>query len=250
MASSIDTTKPVSGSPTTQSVRDNFSAAKSEIEALQAGKADLAGPALTGTTTAVNLTVSGTLNADGTLQIGGSAVTATAAEINKLDGVTASTTEINYLVGLTGNIQTQIDNLSGSASWGNITGTLSNQTDLQSALNAKQATITGAATTIDTEDLTANRALLSSGAGKVAVSLVTSTELGYLDGVTSNIQTQLDAKSPKASPEFTGVVKIGADFSVEQDGTDLVFKHGATRIAKLSSTGFLTVATDAGKGTV
>ncbi len=35
MASSIDATKPVSVNPTTQSVRDNFAAAKSEIEALQ-----------------------------------------------------------------------------------------------------------------------------------------------------------------------------------------------------------------------
>ena len=32
----------------------------------------------------------------------------------------------------------------GGSSWGSITGTLSNQTDLQNALNAKQATITGA----------------------------------------------------------------------------------------------------------
>lgn len=38
MASNIDATKPVAGTPTTQSVRDNFSAAKSEIEALQSGK--------------------------------------------------------------------------------------------------------------------------------------------------------------------------------------------------------------------
>jgi hypothetical protein len=36
MASAIDATKPVAGSPTTQSVRDNFAAAKSEITALQA----------------------------------------------------------------------------------------------------------------------------------------------------------------------------------------------------------------------
>ncbi len=35
MASSIDATKPVSGSPTTSSVRSNFSAAESEINALQ-----------------------------------------------------------------------------------------------------------------------------------------------------------------------------------------------------------------------
>lgn len=97
MASSIDATKPVQGSATTLSVRNNFSAAKTEIEALQTDKADLASPALTGTATAVNLTVSGTLNAAGTLQVGGSAVTSTAAELNILDGVTASAAEINYL---------------------------------------------------------------------------------------------------------------------------------------------------------
>lgn len=35
MASNINAAHPVAGSPTTQSVRDNFSAAKTEIEALQ-----------------------------------------------------------------------------------------------------------------------------------------------------------------------------------------------------------------------
>lgn len=67
-------------------------------------------------------------------------------------------------------------------------------TATQTALNGKQATITGGAATITTSDLTANRALVSNADGKVAVSAVTSTELGYLDGVTSNIQTQLNGK--------------------------------------------------------
>ena len=35
---------------------------------------------------------------------------------------------------------------------------------------------------------------------------VDSTEIGYLDGVTSAIQTQLDAKAPAADPTFTGTV--------------------------------------------
>lgn len=35
---------------------------------------------------------------------------------------------------------------------------------------------------------------------------VSSTELGYLDGVTSAIQTQINAKAPIASPTFTGTV--------------------------------------------
>lgn len=62
--------------------------------------------------------------------------------------------------------------------------------------STKQNTITGGASTITTSNLTANRALISNGSGKVAVSAVTSTELGYLDGVTSSIQTQLNGKAP------------------------------------------------------
>jgi len=41
---------------------------------------------------------------------------------------------------------------------------------------------------------TTSRALVSDSSGKVAVSAVTATELGYVDGVTSAIQTQLNAK--------------------------------------------------------
>lgn len=44
-------------------------------------------------------------------------------------------------------------------------------------------------------DLTASRALVSDGSGDVSVSAVTSTEVGYLDGVSSAIQTQLDGKA-------------------------------------------------------
>ena len=43
--------------------------------------------------------------------------------------------------------------------------------------------------------LTANRALVSDGSGVLSSSAITSTELGYLDGVTSNIQTQLNNKA-------------------------------------------------------
>jgi len=46
-------------------------------------------------------------------------------------------------------------------------------------------------------DLTASRALVSDANGDVSVSAVTSTEVGYLDGVTSAIQTQLTAKAGK-----------------------------------------------------
>ena len=51
-----------------------------------------------------------------------------------------------------------------------------------SLLNGKENTITGAATTITSSNLTASRALVSDGSGKVAASSITSTELGYLSG--------------------------------------------------------------------
>jgi len=45
------------------------------------------------------------------------------------------------------------------------------------------------------EDLTASRALVSDGSGDVSAATTTSTEIGYVNGVTSAIQTQLDAKA-------------------------------------------------------
>lgn len=87
-------------------------------------------------------------------------------------------------------------------------------TATQAALNGKQATITGGASTITSSNLTANRALVSDASGKVAVSEVTSTELSYLDGVTSNIQTQLNGKlstAPVTSVNSkTGAVELSA----------------------------------------
>lgn len=59
--------------------------------------------------------------------------------------------------------------------------------------------------------LTASRALASDGSGFVSVSAVTSTELGYVSGVTSAIQTQLNAKAAKFSATWlaaTGTTKV------------------------------------------
>lgn len=105
----------------------------------------------------------------------------------------------------------------GSTAWGAITGTLSSQTDLQTALDGKQATITGAATTIDTEDLTASRTLVSDGSGKVAVSSVTSTELGYLSGVTSAVQTQINSKISTYDGATYDVTALAAVSQAEYD---------------------------------
>lgn len=95
-----------------------------------------------------------------------------------------------------------------------ITTLKGNVSTLTTALGSKQDVIAGGASTITDSNLTANRALISNASGKVAVSLVTSTELSYLDGVTSNIQTQLNKKlesAPVTSVNSkTGAVSLGA----------------------------------------
>ena len=48
-----------------------------------------------------------------------------------------------------------------------------------------------------------SKALKSDSTGKAAASAVTETELGYVGGVTSAIQTQLGTKAPIDSPTFT-----------------------------------------------
>ncbi|CAB5225812.1 Intramolecular chaperone auto-processing domain containing protein [uncultured Caudovirales phage] len=59
-----------------------------------------------------------------------------------------------------------------------------------------QASITGGASSVVTADLTASRALVSDGSGKIAASAsTTATEVSYLSGVTSAIQTQLNTKA-------------------------------------------------------
>lgn len=80
---------------------------------------------------------------------------------------------------------------------------------LETIAAQKQATITGGATTITSSNLTANRALISNGSGKVAVSAVTSTELGYLDGVTSAIQTQLNGKASSSHDHNASNINAG-----------------------------------------
>ena len=95
------------------------------------------------------------------------------------------------------------------AAQGDITTLKGNVTTLTNALGSKQDKIVGGASTITGDNLTANRALVSNGSGKVAVSAVTATELGYLDGVTSNVQTQLNKKLESA-PVTSVNTKTGA----------------------------------------
>ena len=130
----------------------------------------------------------------------------TSAEKTKLSGIETGAQK-NTITGVKGSAETtyrtgNVNITATNIGLGNVDNTSDANkpisTATKTALDGKQAKVTGAATTITDSNLTADRALISNSSGKVAVSSVTSTELGYLDGVTSNIQTQLNNKLSSA----------------------------------------------------
>ena len=196
------------------------------------------------TITSSNLTASRALISNSSGKVAVSDVTST--ELGYLDGVTsnvqtqlnakanASTTytktEVDTKLGNKANsadvyTQSQIDTKLNSKADKTALSSYYTKTESDSLLSAKQGTITGGATTITTNDLTAGRVMVSNSDGKVAVSAVTTTELDYMQGVTANIQqslnnkvetrnygsfvqtteAQLDAKLPKITPQHTTI---------------------------------------------
>lgn len=91
-------------------------------------------------------------------------------------------------------------------------------TGIMTLLGKKQNTITGGATTITSSNLTASRVLVSNSSGKVAVSSITSAQLGYLNGVTSSIQTQLN--TIKANCIYRGVCSTSANTAAKTVSVD------------------------------
>ena len=97
--------------------------------------------------------------------------------------------------------------ISSAVAWGGITGTLSTQTDLQTALDLKvdeNAAITGATKTkitYDAKGLVTAGADLAAGdmpsgidATKISTGSISNAEFDYLNGLTDNIQTQFTGK--------------------------------------------------------
>jgi hypothetical protein len=152
---------------------------------------------------------------------------------------TIDTTELGYLNGVTSNIQTQLGNksdtghthvtsdvtgldsaLAGKAALSH-THITSEVTGLDSALAGKASTththaisdVTGLQAELDekalAEGYTVNRVIVSNGAGAISASTtIDTTELGYLNGVTDNIQTQLDGKIGETPTEIGNAVNL------------------------------------------
>ena len=101
--------------------------------------------------------------------------------------------------------------------------------------------VTATATELNTMDgITASTAELNIMDGVTA----TTTEINYVDGVTSNVQTQLDAKADDTNASIaTSISLTGAasDWTFALSGNNLIIKYGASSLAKLDTSGNLTV---------
>ena len=137
-------------------------------------------------------------------------VTATTAELNILDGVTATASELNILDGVTATASeiNIMDGVTASTSEINI---LDGVTASTSELNIMDG-VTASTSELNIMDgVTATTAELNIMDGVTA----TTAELNHCDGVTSNIQTQLDSKVTSS-----GVTSVS--------GTDPIVSSGGT----------------------
>jgi len=149
------------------------------------------------------------------------ATTATAAELNKLSGYTGTSSDLNTLVGMTAT-STDINTITGLAASGVTVTQISHLSGLtqnvESALNSIPNLSGLSASVGDLNTLTG----IFAGTGGYGAP-VTASEMGRLNGVTSNIQAQLNAK--RDSNVTIGIAEIsGASIST----TELNYLQGST----------------------
>lgn len=170
---------------------------------------------------------SGTIAPDlSTLTINGTDVTATAAELNILDGVTATTTELNKLDGVTATTA-ELNVLDG------VTATTAelNIMDGVTATTAELNILDGVTST------TAELNILDG---------VTSTaaELNLLDGSTANTVVNNKAVVYGSSGEVQATTVDLGNWTVTESSGVLYFATGGTNKMKLDASGNLTVVGD------
>ena len=160
-----------------------------------------------------NVTITGNLTVEGSQ----TTVDSTTIEIQnsfKFEGATADDYETNLTtIDPTADRTVSIPNATGTIVLKDTTDTLTNKTiddDNNTITNIVNASIKSSAAIAFSKlaDLTVSRLLVSDGSGDVSVSAVTSTEAGYLDGVTSAIQTQIDGNTTLTNTKATKAFAI------------------------------------------
>lgn len=127
------------------------------------------------------------------------------------------------------NVLSQAIALGGSE----VSGTLTignGGTNSAAALNNNRVMQSSSGAIVEAAAITASRALVSDTNGIPTHSATTNTELGYVSGVTSAIQTQLDAKVIKSAGDISETPFVAADNqAIATDVTGLTFANATVR---------------------
>ena len=190
-------------------------------------KAPVASPTFTGTVTGP------TINASTALQIGGVAVTATAAELNIMDGVTATATELNIMDGVT-STTAELNILDGVTSTATELNILDGVTATTAELNYNDITTLGTSqaskvVTADANgDVTLSEELKAKSYNETYVSLSAGStvdidnETGNVFALTTNQNTTFTFSNPPASGTaygFTLKLTAGGTHTITYPGS-------------------------------
>lgn len=212
----------------TQEWRNLYIDGTANIDSLVADTADINGGTIDNTAIGVSTASTGNFS---TLSINGTAITATAEELNYTDGVTS-------------NIQTQLNTKAPIAS-PTFTGSVTIPTvDINGGAIDNTTIGTTTASTGNFSTLSINGTAITSSAAELNLLegvTATTAEINYLDGVTSNIQTQINAlQTGDTDLEAIAALTPTDSVFIVGDGSTWVAETGATARASLG----LTIGTD------
>ncbi len=170
-------------------------------------------------------------------------ITASAAEINSLNGLVATSGELNILAG-TSATSGDINGIAGIATVGVDFGEFQHLVGLsenvQTALNSITP-LTGLNSSVDDLNLLCGA---FAGTGAYSAGALTSAEIAHLNGISSNIQDQLDSKRNTA--DTIGIAEItGASITT----TELNYLSGSTSNIQAQIDAFAAGAITAAGGT-
>ena len=150
----------------------------------------------------------------------------TTTEFDKLDGLTPSTTELNFVDGVTSAIQTQLDSKTGTAD-----NTFTGTTNVAGAFQLAGSTVSSTAADIN----------------KLNGLLTSQAELNFVDGVTSAIQTQFDDKQNVLNSSNRLNANLVGSGNVSD--TEYNFLNGVTSAVQTQLTGKAPLASPTFTGT-
>tara|TARA_R110001632_G_scaffold9695_6_gene36962 strand:- start:2 stop:1675 length:1674 start_codon:yes stop_codon:yes gene_type:complete len=192
-----------------------------------ATKAPLASPSLTGTALGVNLTLSGNLTVNGTTTTVATTNTTLTDNILELNsGASSNANDCGILIerGSTGdNAFMGLDESGASSAF--VFGTTTSTASATGSITITPIKIKVGGIVIGSADINEAELEILDGA------TLSTTELNYVDGVTSSIQTQIDSKLATAGGAMTGALSFGDNITIQlgnQSGGDLQIFHDSS----------------------